>query len=460
MQMATPTTNWVGFTEFDGSATGLGRYTSGGVKWGGLLGTSVSLTYSFPGITAAYDPDYAGQTGSTEWDGILAMTEGEKALARKGLAAWSAVARITFTEVIDTDTNVGEIRIAKSSSISADEYAHAYFPNSDASAGDVWLQSSNFNPTGDSNPQPGSNDFHTLIHEIGHALGLKHSFETPDAIPASLDNYFYSVMSYTARSAGDSGLATYFPTTPMYYDLLGIQAMYGRNMSHNSGDTTFTYREGQKYFETIDDAGGTDTIAYVGKKSSTINLNQGAFSALSEAISFDNGSTRATVAIGPNSIVENATGGSGNDSLTGNASANRLMGNFGSDTLKGNAGNDQLFGGLGNDSLSGGAGSDRFFFNSALSSTANKDAITDFSSVDDAIYVSRAIFTKIANAGTLASAYFWTGSAAHDANDYFVYNKAAGILSYDSNGSAAGGSFIIATVAANTTMTSADIIAY
>jgi serralysin len=109
--------------------------------------------------------------------------------------------------------------------------------------------------------------------------------------------------------------------------------------------------------------------------------------------------------------------------------------------------------------LTGGLGNDSFYFNTAPSSTLNQDRITDFNAVQDNIYLSRAVFTKFA-AGAINAASFWTGVAAHDANDFIVYDKAHGTLSYDSNGNLAGGSTVFATVAVNTVLTAADIFIY
>ena len=57
------------------------------------------------------------------------------------------------------------------------------------------------------------------------------------------------------------------------------------------------------------------------------------------------------------SLIENAEGGSGNDTLYGNAAAN---------TLRGGAGNDKLCGLAGKDTLVGGKGADVFIFNYRL----------------------------------------------------------------------------------------------
>ncbi len=56
--------------------------------------------------------------------------------------------------------------------------------------------------------------------------------------------------------------------------------------------------------------------------------------------------------------IENLTGGSGNDTLTGDGAVNSLIGGAGNDALDGGAGNDSLLGGAGNDTLAGGTGND------------------------------------------------------------------------------------------------------
>jgi Ca2+-binding RTX toxin-like protein len=168
--------------------------------------------------------------------------------------------------------------------------------------------------------------------------------------------------------------------------------------------------------------------------------------------------------------VENLTlGGSGAingygnalaNALTGNAAANTLSGLDGNDTLSGGGGNDRLFGGNGNDTLSGGAGKDSFFFQSPLNPATNVDAILDFSAADDAIQLSRAIFTAAGPNGTLNPDAFHVGSAAADAEDRIVYNSSTGQLYYDADGSGAGAAMLFATVAAGTPLTNADFVVY
>jgi Ca2+-binding RTX toxin-like protein len=154
--------------------------------------------------------------------------------------------------------------------------------------------------------------------------------------------------------------------------------------------------------------------------------------------------------------------------LTGNAAANTLVGDArantmsglggndvvcggaGKDTIDGGAGNDRILGGSGADRLAGGANRDTFVFNTALNGATNRDTIVDFTAPADTIQLENAIFTKLVGGNTaLSAAQFFKGAAAHDADDRIVYNGATGALIYDSNGNAAGGAVVFATVAKN-----------
>ncbi len=86
---------------------------------------------------------------------------------------------------------------------------------------------------------------------------------------------------------------------------------------------------------------GTDTITF-GTLSANVTLNLG-------TTAIQNVHTNRTLKLNHASVIENATGGSGNDVLIGNSLANRLVGNAGSDSLNGKGGNDELLGGLGDD---------------------------------------------------------------------------------------------------------------
>lgn len=120
------------------------------------------------------------------------------------------------------------------------------------------------------------------------------------------------------------------------------------------------------------------------------------------------------------------------------------VGTKGRDVLYGGAVGDKLYGGSGNDRLTGGAGQDVFVFNAKLGTATtdrkvNFDTITDFSVKDDTLWLDNKFFTKlgkgsVTHPGKLSGKFFKLGKAK-DKNDYVLYDKKTGILSYDADGS-------------------------
>ena len=164
-------------------------------------------------------------------------------------------------------------------------------------------------------------------------------------------------------------------------------------------------------------------------------------------------------------------GGNQNDTLNGKAGDDQLFGQQGIDVLIGEAGadvlnggteSDTLTGGLGVDTLTGGLGNDFFVFATPVTA-ANLDKITDFSNVsgnNDTIRLENAYFTKIGNPGVLRSTAFKLSTQVKDADDRIVYNKAAGLLYYDPDGSGAAAQVLIAqfTSTVKPTLTYADFV--
>jgi serralysin len=269
--------------------------------------------------------------------------------------------------VPDNAAVVGDVRFAYS--YLPDKYGAtawvANFPGPTASAGDIWF---NAFGTSASDPfRPGTFAGFTVLHELGHALGLKHPFQPSPLVsavlPDSRESQSFTVMSYSASTNSLVNDASFYPTTPMMLDIQAIQYIYGANYSYNSGNSTYTYTDAINYRETIWDGGGIDSINYTGNQDASINLREGAgsqiglpvytYSATGSIIS-----TLSNVWIAYGAIIENAIGGSGDDNLAGNDANNTLIGNDGNDRLFGGAGNDILEGGAGNDKLDGGTGID------------------------------------------------------------------------------------------------------
>ncbi|HAU5762414.1 TPA: metalloprotease, partial [Proteus mirabilis] len=72
----------------------------------------------------------------------------------------------------------------------------------------------------------------------------------------------------------------------------------------------------------------------------------------------DIGGLRSNISIAYNTIIENAIGGKGDDTLIGNPFDNNLIGGDGNDLFYGGDGNDLFYGGSGNDVIYGEMGND------------------------------------------------------------------------------------------------------
>ncbi len=226
----------------------------------------------------------------------------------------------------------------------------------------------------------------------------------------------------------------------------------------NSGGNTLTASAGSDTLEgglgndVLDGGTGIDFVRFTGSTGAKVKLADPAVNPAAQATGY-----------GSDTLIdiEGLIGGTGADSFAGNALDNTLIGNAGNDTLSGGDGLDTLSGGLGNDKLTGGAKADAFVFDTKLNAKTNVDAISDFSSVEDDIHLSKAIFSKLtASNNVLASKHLRIGAAAKDKDDYLVYDKATGALSYDADGSGAGVAVKFAQLAKNASLAHHDFIVY
>ena len=227
-------------------------------------------------------------------------------------------------------------------------------------SGDVWINNDyTVSPENESNVigVEGLRGLEVLIHEIGHALGLKHPGEynagggVPPGpfLPPDKDNLRYSIMSYNGPGNDfvytdpiTGAKTSISPDTPMLYDIAAIQALYGANKLIRNDDTTYEWN--QLRVATIWDTGGYDTIKADGwLVNLEINLNAGEFSSIGLI---------KNVGIAYGVTIESAIGGSGNDILIGNSVSNKLSGGSGNDKLTGGGGADTLIGDDGIDTAS------------------------------------------------------------------------------------------------------------
>jgi len=211
-----------------------------GTYWTGSA-TGTSLTYSFMTAESYFASNYSSEN---EYKRGYAVTTAQQDGIVSAIGTWGAVANIHFTQVTESATDVGDLRFGGYLWMDDDTAAWGYYPDRTPSAGDVWLGPITNDPT----PDEGSYDYLVFMHEIGHALGLKHPFSkslsNPTVLSAQFDDVRYTIMSYNSAYS-------YEPTTPMLLDIAAIQSLYGANNQWQTGNTTYSWTTGQSIFETI-----------------------------------------------------------------------------------------------------------------------------------------------------------------------------------------------------------------
>ena len=289
-------------------------------------------------------------TGANGVSSFVPMNSNLQSATRSVLSQFSEVANITFNETSpgSADINFGTGALAVNGySFTAGITYFGWNNSSDASYS--WLTGANVYLTtagiaGYSTAAPGDEAYETLVHEVGHALGLGHPHDDIQ-LSSTYDSNKYTVMSYNSYYSGAS------PAGLMLLDIQALQYLYGANTSYKSGNTSINLKEFvQNGPRALWDGGGTDTLDMSSlSKGETLSLIEGKYSSIFAKDDF-------VIAYGAK--IENAKGTNFNDHIYGTATKNKLWGQNGNDSLVGYGGNDSLYGGSGDDTLKGGDGND------------------------------------------------------------------------------------------------------
>ena len=296
-----------------------------------LLGPDRSYAYAFPSQLPAYDlqPEDA--------QGFLPFTDAQAARARQALATLSTLVDLRFVETADP---AAPRTIAFANNAQAGSDGYAWLPNELPLGSDVFLNRG----AADMLQMPdGAPPLLALVHELGHALGLKHPFAAggdPPYLGVQEDSTAWTVMSYQARQE-DFALRW----SPL--DIAALQYLYGPSVTARAGDDRYLLSDTETNL--IWDGAGHDLIdASALSQGVTAHLDPGWWDGVG-ATRADRITAAGQLTVNFGTAIEDLRGTAFADQLFGNALANQLDGGGGDDNLQGGGGDDRLDGGAGTD---------------------------------------------------------------------------------------------------------------
>jgi len=287
-------------------------------------GSPVIVTYSF--VVAADLPGWEANAPYAN-NGYTSMTTAQRANFRDALALYEQAAGIIFVEAT---SGQGMINAMNTSGSGYGGWANT--ANSSLTftgSGELLIDNSG-------SYDEGSYAFQSILHELGHAMGLEHPWEGGITLAPALDDQWHTVMTYNNAFPSTDHLGT--------LDIAAMQVQYGAAAAVAGWTVTML----ADILTVKGSLVGDDILGVAGSNKLF-------------------GGAGADVVHGRQSD-DTLHGGTGADTLSGNAGSDKIYGNGGNDALFGfdtttgwAAGNDKLYGGAGRDTLTGGALDDQLF---------------------------------------------------------------------------------------------------
>ncbi len=302
-----------------------------------LIGSGNAFLYAFPTAIPSYDTNIDHAKNYTPFNTTQISN------TKLALNYIATIIDVNFTE---TSNPAQANTLAFASNAQENSGGYATYPGDNFADSDVFLNNADYNNSLNS----ATSGAQILIHEIGHALGLKHPFDeadvsadveaTPPYLQGDEDRTRWTQMSYT--DSPDEYVLSFSAL-----DIAALQYVYGPSTTSRAGNESYKIDSAQPHF--IWDGAGLDTLdASAATQGVTLFLEAGEWGYFGE-VKASTITTAGQVTVNFGTVIENAIGTSLADRITGNQVANQLQGGAGADVLNGLAGNDTLDGGDGQD---------------------------------------------------------------------------------------------------------------
>ena len=292
------------------------------------------IAYAFPGSVPSY---YVDTDNEIDWSPAsaamrVAYQEIFQLIGDRFKIRFQETDELLSSNVLAISQKQAEVGLAG--------FAYYLHPN-DPIGGDIFID-----PDYNNAQKSGSStnfDYELLLHELGHALGLKHPFETEGAntvrLSAVEDRSSWTVMTYTHDESKFDGDFRGF-------DLMAFAEAYGVRSTYNAGDDNYSFSSVSPVF--VLDGAGIDTVSAAGQSLGvTIDLREGGHSSVGNPTALVTESNQLVISAG--SEIERAIGGSGADTIFGNDLDNFIDAGAGADRIFSGEGADVIIGGLGAD---------------------------------------------------------------------------------------------------------------
>ena len=362
-----------------------------GYRWGTTQDLP-AVGYTFIGNTNELPGGTFGGHRSLGW------SQQERQLILDGMRDIESVSGLRFADRGDNSDDQVEIwYYMLDGNSSRGSFGFAYTPGSDSDEGMVAINRSMYEYSdGTSKHSIARGSFYgiTFLHELCHAVGLKHphekgldgqprfpglqrwSNEYRDKGTHNQNAHPFTQLSYVDKGARNGYVPRAiedhgFLKSLGALDIAALQWIYGVNHSYAKGSNVYRLPTANKAgtgWKAIWDTGGQDRIdgsrakspVTIDLRNATLDQSERAGGYISSVEGVNGGFTIAHDWNGKDlekpaglCIIEHATGGASDDRLIGNMASNRLLGRQGDDLLYGGTG--------GGDVLIGGRGRDQFW---------------------------------------------------------------------------------------------------